>query len=588
MDCAPSKASLWVASLLLAMGLLSAVQGQSIQAPTQPDDLQQEKLRLLADVQGLVARAKQLEKPLARGMAEAEIADAAWSLDRELAKELLRDALNSAFPDEAEQAKLRQRPIGGHMEMPTPAENARSTLQALVMRIASRDKVFARELAGSVAEKLGHYAAHMSYASLAGNAIEDGDIEAAGKYINQALDADPTLLNGSGQINQLASKNRSAADDLILAYINQLNSLPLSYRDEGQMRINMALSILMRPSEFSFFGAAAGTPPPGPAVMRAYVGYILNSVTLKEQQFPGSITSSRLQLLYTYPLLTQYAPELKPQFLALEQRSRKPGESLSLPTAKSIDEECKAKRHLQEERELDSDHPDGIIIQRVISRGDFAKARKMIEKLADGPRKSELLEMLNAQEVVSLTNKGDISGAQKLAESLVKAGSILRVFPLIAGKCAEKNDDACARDSVNQAVRQLKRADMSPFTPPPGIPVSVMGTSRDFDFVLKSLGSLASAVISLKDELALDVLDEMVIAANHSELDTGQGRTGFETSLFKKMAEKNEERTVAAAIQFQDSLRQIIALAAIDQWKVDKLVKAEALIRKANPSTRKQ
>ena len=115
-----------------------------------------------------------------------------------------------------------------------------------------------------------------------------------------------------------------------------------------------------------------------------------------------------------------------------------------------------------------------------------------------------------------------------------------------------------------------------------------MGTSRDFDFVLKSLGSLASAVISLKDELALDVLDEMVIAANHGELDTGQGRTGFETSLFKKLAEKNEERTAAAAIQFQDSLRQIVALAAIDQWKADKLVKAEALIRKANPSTRKQ
>jgi hypothetical protein len=71
MDCARSKASLWVMSLLLAMGHLSVVQGQSIQAPTQPDDLQQEKLRLLADVQGLVARAKQLEKPLARGTAEA-------------------------------------------------------------------------------------------------------------------------------------------------------------------------------------------------------------------------------------------------------------------------------------------------------------------------------------------------------------------------------------------------------------------------------------------------------------------------------------------------------------------------------------
>src|SRR5439155_13027062 len=97
-----------------------------------------------------------------------------------------------------------------------------------------------------------------------------------------------------------------------------------------------------------------------------------------------------------------------------------------------------------------------------------------------------------------------------------------------------------------------------------------------------SLGRLASAVISLKDELALDVLDELVIAANHSELDTGQGRTGFETSLFKKLAEKNEERTTAAAIQFQDSLRQIVALAAIDQWRADKLGKTEASRKNTN------
>lgn len=584
---AQSKVSLWAVSLLLAMGLLSAVHGQSIQAPTQPDDLLQEKLRLLSDIQGLATRAKQIEKPLARGMAEAEVADAAWSLDRDLAKELLRDALNSAFPDEAEQAKLRKRPIGGHWEMPTSAENARSTLRGLVMRIASRDKVFANELASSVAEKLGHYAAHMSYASLARNAIQDGDIEAAGIYINQALDADPTLMNGPGEINQLASKNRAAADELILAYINQLNSLALSYRDEDYLRINLALSTLIRPSESVFLGAVAGTPPPGPAVMRAYVGYILNSVTLMEQQSPGSITSSRLRLLYTYPLLAQYAPELKQQFLELEQRSRKPGESLSLPTSKSIEEEYKAKRHTQEERELDSDHPDGITIQRVINRGDFSKARKMIDKLADGPQKTELIEMLNAQQVVSLANKGDISGAQKIAESLTKAGSILRVFPLIAGKCAEKNDGVCARDSVNQAVRQLKKADLTPFAPPPGIPASVFGTSRDFDLVLTSLGRLASAVISLKDELALDVLDELVIAANHSELDTGQGRTGFETALFKKLADKNEERTTAAAIQFQDSLRQIVALAGIDQWRADSLGKTEASRKNTNSNIRK-
>lgn len=74
-----------------------------------------------------------------------------------------------------------------------------------------------------------------------------------------------------------------------------------------------------------------------------------------------------------------------------------------------------------------------------------------------------------------------------------------------------------------------------------------------------------------------DVLDELVIAANHSELDTSQARTGFETSLFKKLAAKNEERTTAAPLQFQDRLRQIVALAAIEQWKADKFTAGEKL-----------
>jgi hypothetical protein len=588
MICAQFRISFRVTSLLLVMGLLlSTVNGQSKQALTKTDDLLPEKLSLLSDLQGLVARAKQLEKPLARGIAEAEIADAAWSLDRDLAKELLRDAYSLAFPEEAEQAKLRKRPVGAQPQMPTPTENARSAVRGRVMKVAARDKAFANELAVTIAEKLGPYQAHLSYASLAYNAIQDDDYEGAGKYITQSIEADPTQITGPSEINQLAAKNRAAADGAMLAYIARLNSMTLGARDGSVPRVFMALSMLVHP-ENDFFTRIPGIAPPGPAVMRAYVAYVLNSLALMEQQSPSTFTAFHLLLLNTYPLLTQYAPDLKQQFLDLEQRSRKPGESFSLPTAKSIEEEYKAKSDKQVETELESDHPNEIVIQRVISRGDFSKARKLIDKLSDGPQKTQLTEMLNAQQAVSLANQGDIPGALKLAESLVKAGSILRVFPVIVEKCAAKNDDACVRDSVNQAVKQLKKADVTPFTPPPGVPASIMGTSRDFDLVLTSLGSLASAVISMKDELALDVLDELVIAANHSELDTGQGRTGFETSLFKKLAEKNEERTTAAAIQFQDPLRQIVALAAIDQWQADKLAKAYAALKNGDSTVRKK
>ena len=577
-----ARATLLVSAMCL---VFSTVNGQSMAASTKLDDLLQKRLELLSELQGLTARARQLEKPLARAIAEAEIADAAWSLDRRLAKELLRDAYTQAFPEEAEQAKMRKRPVGAQPQMATPAESARAAVRGRVMKVAARDKAFAEELARSLAEKLGPYEAHMSYASLAYSAIQNGDYADASAYIAQSIDSEPTQITGPSEINQLAAKNRAAADEAALAYLSRLNSMTLDSHDGSVGRVLMALSMLIHPDPF--FTRTSDIAPPGPAVMRAYVTYILNTAAMMEQQSPSTFTGLHLLLLNTYPLLQQYAPDLRQQFLDLEQRSRKPGESFSLPTARSIEQEYKTKSDQQVDRELNSDQPNEIVIQRVISRGDFATARRMIDKLAEGPQKAQLTEILNAQQAVSLANKGDLEGAQKLAESLVKAGLILRVFPVIVGKCAAKNDDSCARDAVNQAVRQLKKANLTPFTPPPGIPASVIGTSKDFDIVLTSLDSLAAAVLSMKDDLALDLLDEVVIAANHSDLDTGQGRTGFETSLFKRLAGKDEQRTTAAAIQLQDPLRQIVAMAAIDQWKVEQLTKAETTGKKSDPPVKK-
>ncbi|HMH43707.1 MAG TPA: hypothetical protein VK557_09505, partial [Pyrinomonadaceae bacterium] len=303
---------------------------------------------------------------------------------------------------------------------------------------------------------------------------------------------------------------------------------------------------------------------------------------------PEELRGARGYLIAMWPLVQQYAPELRQQFFDLELRSRAAGEDLSLPTPNSIEQEYKEKFDKQVNKELESDQPDAVVIQRAIGQGDFSKARKMIDKLRDGPQKTELAETCNVQQAISLANQGDIPGAQKLAGSLAKAASILKVFPVIAGKCAANNDDACARESVNQAVSQLKKTDVTPFTPPPSVPASLFGTKRDRDPILSSLGSLASSVLSVKGELALDVVDELVIAANHSELDTSQARTGFETSLFKKLAAKNEERTTAAALQFQDHLRQIVALAGIEQWKADKFARDEKLRSARNEPTGKK
>jgi len=569
------KQAIW---LFAAMAVFaSPVFGQSNTSGSSDDALANQRFTLLSELQSLGARAKLLDHPLARALAEAEVADAAWFIDRDSAKQLLRDAYDLSSPGEDEQAKMRKLPAGSPPRSTRAIDTARWNVQRRIMAVARREKLFADELTQSLTEKLGPYESEQTFASLAHEAIEDGDIDVGSKYIHEAIDADPTQCNAAMEIGLLALKDRAAADRAIIDYVNHWRSVTLSPRNGSKMRVFFSIAILIITPQGNPGVSGSKIAPPGPAAVRSGIAYMLE---LLNQEEPPLLRGSRGFLFASWPLLQQYAPELKQQFFDLEQRSRGAGDSLSLPTSKSIEKEYKETFEKRVNKELESDQPDAVVIQRVITQGDFSKARKLIDKLADGPQKTELTEMLNAQQAISLANNGDIPGAQKLAESLAKAASILKVFPVIAGKCAAKDDDVCARDSVNQAVRQLKKSDVTPFTPPPGVPASFFGTKRDRDPVLSSLGSLVSSVLSVKDELALDVLDELVIAANHSELDTSQARTGFETSLFKKLAAKNEERTTAVAYQFQDHLRQIVALAGIYQWKADKLT-ADIKLRSA-------
>jgi hypothetical protein len=186
-----------------------------------------EKLSLLAEIQSLASRAKQLDRPLARAMAEAEVADAAWFIDRDLAKQLLRDSSDLSSPDEAEQSKLRNRPVGSPSRVPAATGKARWNIRRRIMDVARRDKPFADELVQALTEKLGPSEGHQTFASLAGEAINQGDIDAGSKYIRRAIDADPTLVNASTEIGRLAIKDRAAADQAIVEYIDRLRSVSL-------------------------------------------------------------------------------------------------------------------------------------------------------------------------------------------------------------------------------------------------------------------------------------------------------------------------------------------------------------------------
>lgn len=105
-----------------------------------------------------------------------------------------------------------------------------------------------------------------------------------------------------------------------------------------------------------------------------------------------------------------------------------------------------------------------------------------------------------------------------------------------------------------------------------GVPASLIPTTREFDPVALSLCKLAKAVAPLDGALALSVLDEVVRAANRSEVDTAQGRTGLEMDVFKKLAVVDETRVYQSALGLKQRLPRVVALASLGQWRAQQLV----------------
>lgn len=539
-----------------------------------------QRLSLISEFQTLGARAEQLEKPLARASAKAEIADAAWTLDKDWSEKLLREAYQLTFPSEKAQAWLRQVPVGA-IVMPSASDTAGWVVRQRVLSVASRDGAFAKELVQFGAEHLGKQEETQRYAELATSAAEQGDLSGAAGYVRQSFEAEPTQMSTLRPIFEIASRDRGAADKLIIQYIELLNSVPLSTRNGSDARVLLTLNMLTHPSPTYLETGGREIAQAGPAAMRAWVGFMLDYIARGEQGQPGFIQLSRQLLLSLWPDLKRYAPDLVGRFRELEMLSRRPGDKVSWPPPDMREEFRKRKEELTKNL-IESGEAEPGVVGLLIDRGDLAAARKLLDKLADGPQKTDLLDRLDAKEALALVKKGDITGARVLAGRLTKATYVLKAYPPIVEKCAAAKDGPCAAEVVRQAVRQLKQADRTPPVLPPGIPASVLPTAREQDPVLSSLCKLARAVFPLDDALAFEVLNEMVAAADASEVDTSLGRTGFDAAVFREAARADLPRARQAASGFKDALRLVVAQAAVYRWEAEELnCKAEELRRKA-------
>ncbi len=103
------------------------------------NELELKRMALIGDLQILSAEASNLDKPLARALARAEIADAAWALDPDWSKQLLREAYELTLPSDEDAAEGDKR-----TETSAPLARSEQAVRSRVLQIAARDSALAK------------------------------------------------------------------------------------------------------------------------------------------------------------------------------------------------------------------------------------------------------------------------------------------------------------------------------------------------------------------------------------------------------------------------------------------------------------
>lgn len=556
---------------------LAAPDSRPADAQTEADESKRQSL--LADLRALEAESKELRAPLDVASAKAEIAAATWALERERAKRLLREALPLTFPEEVDRAKQREHKIGAPLQMGPLEDMARALVRGRILKIASGEPAFARELADTTARELGVVQEVGQYMQLASAAAGEGRVEEAGELIRHAIEIEPTLIDIGFGINEVAGRDRAAADRLTLDYINSLRALPPSVftdADGAGLRLMVSSLILLNPGEM--LAGRPGTPPPGREVVRAYVAFVMDTMARAEQSH-ADLTRMWRALVTLWPYVAEYAPELTAQFNALERAGRPAG--ARPPVLQTLSEIGKTYNKRYEERlktARESKDPTSLEMAATsaMRQNDFEEARKLIGMLGDERMRSQLSEMADEKESLYLTNRGELAGAQKLARQLSRPTSVLDAYPPLIRRLAKSGDAASAQFLAYDAVQRLKASaekESANDTYVPSLLASVASSVKLFgqSRALLAMSELALAVEPADGDTALEVLDAVAETANKARITSEQGSANFNAEAFAKLAATDAPRVRAAASRFEDRLQRILALAAAYRGEAESL-----------------
>lgn len=542
---------------------------------------QQERDFLSAELRALEAESKELLKPVDAAATRAEIAAAAWPLDAEWARRLLREAFELTLPEKVDRAKLRAQAVGAP-SLGTPEDRARAIVRSRVLKLAARDPALAAELSAAAGRELGVVQEGESYALLAGDAAGAGRLGEAADYVRRAIEVEPTLFGIGSAVNSIGARDRAAADRLILEYIEHLRRLPLSvFSEPNRMAplLPIALSAMLRPAEFQFF-IAAQAPPAGREAVRAYINFIFDT-TARIEQAGGDIKRMHLFITLLWPHLAEHAPELSGQFVALERATRRPGQkppsfntfaSMKEADEKRYEERIKTARQTKDQLDLE------VAVTAASGHDDFEEARRLLSMMKDSPLKSQLAEQVDLKESLALTKRGELAPAEKLARKLTNPSHVLQAFPPLIRAHARAKNNAAATYLTTVAVRQLREIEegksaQADYTPTLLAPVAASIRVFKQPRTLWAMSELALAVAPADEQAALDTLDALVETAARARIESENGSPSFNLEVFNKLAAANAPRARAAASRFGDRLQRISAAAAVIRARTDAISK---------------
>lgn len=560
---------LWVAyiGILLVFVFQSKTVCQKADNTSSPtlEELQSQKQLTLTSLNILDNQANRIGNDLAKAAAKAEIADAVWQLDNDFAKKILLEAYKLSLPSGEEKERLKNRTVETTPVEPTQNDLDRMKVRSKILQVARRDSAFVKELAKISEKRLGEVEKAETYNSLAVKAIRAGDPNQARDFITQAMQINPTQQVG-WSILQLAAENRELADEAILQYIQTLKNFPLTADSFFRAYFNLKMAVF--PNPLFDVEQRRQIPPPNPNVTKIFIQFILEKMKSYEQNQPGSMRAYRYVLNDLWFPLNQIAPELRNNWMWLEQITRRSGDSPIDSTPQSPQEKERKGYEERIKKALESKENKELVqaVRDAVYYDDYKTARNVLSEIEDETLRNKYEEFVNANEAMWQAKKGEIIEAQRLAGKLGETKNIAKVYPIVIEQCVKFKDEPCALSLSNQAIKLLKSDEKT--------------TIPSYFF-----SALAKSVYKLDDISMFPILDNMVALLNKQE-DNESVRIGFEADIFKLLAEKNEQQTLQLAESLTQKLPRITALATFYKWKADKLSKEIEIIQQKEKTSK--